>query len=151
MAQQKLLDKEKLQKKLKRKQQANTLSKQEAMLAEKQAQLQALQQEQTQEEEKPKSKIWLFIFATLAIFAAFLPYPKLVTYESLKIVSSSVYIPGRFGLSQDHFIDTYGQVEIDEENNWLHICHQVGKKQNCQRYNIVKQEGLFSVLSHLMK
>ncbi|NTS76465.1 hypothetical protein HR060_06240 [Catenovulum sp. SM1970] len=149
----KLLNKEAFQQDLKRKKQQAEIARQQAVIQEKMAALQELEdtsKAQAVEKKAGFTKTKLVLLGLVFLILCLLPYPKLVTYSKLKVTANSIYIPERFGYG-NFFLDTKGRVELDSRNNWVYICHSIKDKENCQRYHLLKIEGPIAVLIHWFK
>ncbi|RXF02216.1 hypothetical protein [Pseudoalteromonas sp. PS5] len=111
----------------------------------------ALQNQQSSlNEEKPKRKAkWIILGVLLALFIVF-PKPKLITYEKLGLVASSVYWPGLPGIDPVLF-DSNLHPQPALERNTLYLCHDLKKPDTCQKYQIIKQEGFIAATIKLIK
>ncbi|AWB68548.1 hypothetical protein C2869_20030 [Saccharobesus litoralis] len=151
---QRLLDPVEYQKQLAIKKQQAALERQQAAIN---AKMQALQKAATPEPEvKPektqadiiKQRIIVGVLALLILYT--LPYPQLIKYEKLKIVTESVYIPSYLGITDGFILDSYGDVSIQGGGRWMYICNQVADKNNCQRYQVIERKGFFAALKKLL-
>ncbi|WP_016956312.1 hypothetical protein [Catenovulum agarivorans] len=143
---QQLLNNEDFQKQLKRKQQKAAIDKQQALIKQKMAQIQAAQAADSAPVVKKPSKAKWYFLALLAIVAALVPYPKVITYEKLGIVAESIYVPSRFG-SKAMLLDTNADVQLDSQNRWLYLCNTLQGERHCNRYDIVETQGFFAAVN----
>ncbi|GEM_PF-3195957 len=146
---QRLLDKESYQKQLKQKQQKAAIERQQALIKQKMAQIQAQSEGQPENDQalkvvKPKSKVKPYLFILILLVLAVLPYPKVIVYEKLGVVAESIYIPSRFG-SQDFILDSHYQINLDAQQRWLYLCDNQNLKQ-CTRYDVVEVKGFFAAV-----
>ncbi|WP_111977821.1 hypothetical protein [Algibacillus agarilyticus] len=152
---QKLLDQEAYNRQLAKKKKANAIAKQQATIQAKMAAIQAAEAAQNAPpvvEKKPATpKQMLSIGGFILFLLIIVPYPKLIKYEKLKIVTESIYIPSFLGLTKGKILDSNGTVNIDNGGEWLYICNTIQTKQNCQRYLLVEKKGIFSVIGKLLE
>ncbi|EWH08997.1 hypothetical protein DS2_14524 [Catenovulum agarivorans DS-2] len=147
---QQLLNKEEFQKQLRQKQQKAAIDKQQALIKQKMAQIQAAQAAQAPVVAKKPSKAKWYFLALLALVAALLPYPKIITYEKLGVVAESIYIPSRFG-SKAFLLDTNAEVQVDGQNRWLYLCNTLQGQRHCNRYDIVDTQGFFAAVGKYLE
>lgn len=88
-------------------------------------------------------------FIALFLLFALFPKPSLITYERAGIQSTSVYWQGfnEYGKLTDSNAD---YVKREEESSFLHICYSPDDASSCQRFTIIREEGLLAVILHLL-
>ncbi|MEO2266375.1 hypothetical protein V1358_03395 [Pseudoalteromonas sp. YIC-656] len=102
----------------------------------------------TAQNTKSASSKLIFYAIIIAIIAfIFTPKPQLLTYQKLGMVTSSVYLPPILG--GPSLVDSSLVVQSEPEDNSLYLCHDLGQTNTCQKYQIVKREGVFAVIVHL--
>ncbi|WP_462158782.1 hypothetical protein [Pseudoalteromonas sp. GB56] len=109
------------------------------------------QRTQSTEAKNAKSASGKLIFYSLAIAVIafiFTPKPQLITYQKLGMVTSSVYLPPVLG--GPSLVDSSLVIQSEPENNSLYLCHNLAQASSCQKYQIVKREGVFAVIMHLL-
>ena len=143
---QQLLNKEEFQKQLKQKQQKAAIDRQQALIKQKMAQIQAAQMADAPPVVKKPSKTKWYLLALIAVIAALLPYPKVIVYEKLGVVAESIYVPSRFG-SKAKLLDTNADIQLDSEQRWLYLCNTLQGERNCNRYDIVETQGFFAAVN----
>ena len=87
----------------------------------------------------------LFIFTILLLILVLVPKQSLLTYKKSSMVSQSVYWPGLFS-SEPKLLDSTLNPRLDKEHRTLYLCIDLQQPQSCQKYRIIAEEGLFSVL-----
>lgn len=87
----------------------------------------------------------LFIFTILLLILVLVPKPSLLTYKKSSMVSQSVYWPGLFS-SEPKRQDSTLHPRLDKEHRTLYLCIDLQQPQSCQKYRIIAEEGIFSVL-----
>ena len=87
----------------------------------------------------------LFIFTILLLILVLVPKPSLLTYKKSSMVSQSVYWPGLFS-SEPKLQDSTLHPRLDKEHRTLYLCIDLQQPQSCQKYRIIAEEGIFSVL-----
>ncbi|MDP4985734.1 hypothetical protein [Pseudoalteromonas tunicata] len=98
-----------------------------------------------------KSKVALLklLFLALVTVIGFLsPKPSLIIYEKSGLVAKSIYWPGIFNLEQV-ILDSNLKVTIDNKEENIFFCHSKSNISGCQKYRIIKKEGVLSALTHL--
>ncbi|MFY8273098.1 hypothetical protein AAEU32_03090 [Pseudoalteromonas sp. SSDWG2] len=94
------------------------------------------------------AKLMLYIFICITLVFLFIPKPQLITYEKLGMVSTSVYLPELLG--GPSLVDSSLHVQSIIEGDSLYLCQDITQANTCQKYQIVKQDGFISALSHLI-
>ncbi len=61
------------------------------------------------------------------------------------MVSQSVYWPGGFS-SEPKLLDSTLHPRLDTQRRTLYLCIDLQQPQSCQKYRIIAEEGIFSVL-----
>lgn len=96
--------------------------------------------------------LWIKLTGGAAIFgliliAALFPKPSLITYEKAGIQSRSVYWQGfkEYGKLSD---SKANYVKRDSDSPYLHVCYEPDDSSSCQRFTIIKEEGLVAVILH---
>lgn len=82
----------------------------------------------------------------ILIFSLF-PKPSLITYERAGIESTSIYWQGFKEVGSLSDSDA-AYVKREPGSPYLHICYDLSDPAACQRFVIVREEGLFAVLQH---
>lgn len=96
--------------------------------------------------QKTKSKKGLFIsLAIVIVIILAFPKPTLLTYKKLGMVSESVYWPGLLGYGAT-LIDSNLHPNYDSSRESLYLCSDLQKPQNCQKYQVIADNGLFSAI-----
>jgi len=95
---------------------------------------------------KPGTKLTLFFLFTISLLILVLvPKPSLLTYKKSSMVSQSVYWPGGFS-SEPKLMDSTLHPRLDTQRRTLYLCIDLQQPQSCQKYRIIAEEGIFSVL-----
>lgn len=87
----------------------------------------------------------LFIFAILLFILVLISKPSLLTYKKSSMVSKSVYWPGIFA-NKPKLLDSTLHPRLDKHRRTLYLCVDLQQPQSCQKYHVLVEEGLFSVL-----
>lgn len=98
-------------------------------------------------EAKSKKGIWLTL-AFIAIAALIIPKPQMISYQKLNVVGTSIYWPGFLGLPAT-ILDSDLTLAGEIEQGKIYLCDNINQNVGCHKYQIVKQEGFISVLTHL--
>ena len=85
---------------------------------------------------------FILLFALLLI-----PKPQLLTYQKLSMVATSIYLPPLLG--GPVLLDSTLAVQSISEDNNLYLCQDLSQVSSCQKYQIIKREGVFAVIMHL--
>ncbi len=95
---------------------------------------------------KRGTKLTLFFLFTISLLILVLvPKPSLLTYKKSSMVSQSVYWPGGFS-SEPKLLDSTLHPRLDTQRRTLYLCIDLQQPQSCQKYRIIAEEGIFSVL-----
>jgi hypothetical protein len=73
------------------------------------------------------------------------PKPSLLTYKKSSMVSQSVYWPGLFS-SEPKLLDSTLHPRLDKEHRTLYLCIDLQQPQSCQKYRIIAEEVIFTLL-----
>lgn len=119
-----------------------------ALQQQKIAQQQAAQATQQEIPQKPSFKRWITL-GVLIIVAILFPKPQLITYEKLGMVATSVYWSGLPGVEPVLF-DSALHPRSALDRNTLYLCIDKNDPNTCQKYQIVKKEGVISAITTLI-
>ncbi|WP_372766889.1 hypothetical protein [Pseudoalteromonas sp.] len=97
---------------------------------------------------KSKKVVWITI-AFVAFAALIIPKPQMISYQKLNVVGTSIYWPGFLGLPAT-ILDSDLTLAGDIEQGKIYLCDNINQNVGCHKYQIVKQEGFISVISHLI-
>ena len=100
--------------------------------------------------EKQKSasaKLMLYCLGIVFIALILIPKPQLLTYQKLSMVATSIYIPPVLG--GPSLLDSSLFVQSTPKDNTLYLCQDLSLASSCQKYHIIKKEGVFAVIMHL--
>ncbi len=86
-----------------------------------------------------------FIFTILLLIFVLAPKPSLLTYKKSAMVSKSIYWPGLFA-NKPKLLDSTLHPRLDKHRRTLYLCVDLQQPQSCQKYHVIAEEGLFSVL-----
>ncbi|SFD24466.1 hypothetical protein [Pseudoalteromonas denitrificans] len=99
-------------------------------------------------EKKSNKTLHLVIFLLLLVIIYFVsPKPSLLTYEKSGIVNQSIYWPGFYTI-EPFILDSNLKADASITANHLFLCHKNLKKIQCQKYKIIDEKGVFSVILH---
>ena len=97
---------------------------------------------------KPKKGLW-FTIAFFALLAIVIPKPKMISYQKLNVVGTSIYWSGFLGIPAT-ILDSDLTLAGEIEQGKIYLCDDINQNVGCQKYQIVKEEGFISVISHLI-
>ncbi|ATG78203.1 hypothetical protein [Pseudoalteromonas sp. 1_2015MBL_MicDiv] len=98
-----------------------------------------------------KSKKGLIITLSIALLIIItFPKPTLLTYKKLGMVSESIYWPGVFGYGAT-IIDSNLHPQLDSRRKSLYLCTNPESLNNCQKYQVIADHGLFAAIGSYFK
>lgn len=99
---------------------------------------------------KSNQKMVGSLILLIALVLFIIPKPKLITYEALGSVTQSIYWSG-FPTMKPKLYDTSLHLNAALEKDTLYLCYDEFDPKSCQRYQIIEQSGLLSILINAIK
>lgn len=90
-----------------------------------------------------KTKIWLGAAVLLITVFITAPKPQLLEYQSLGLITKSIYMPGWFG-KPGVILDTNQRAVLAEDEQSLYLCFEGQSNEQCAKYQLSRQQSFIA-------